>query len=77
MKETVITVRRKRREIIALIGCFIVANLVNLYAIIRYKTSYTELFTMLGYVVILTFALYFLWTVIRLIFYAFKHPKRL
>lgn len=77
MKDTVITVKRKKMEIITLIVCFIIANLINLYAIVRYKTSYTELFFMLGYVLILTFALYLLWTAIRLIFYAVKRPKRI
>ncbi|MDR1610566.1 MAG: hypothetical protein LBS08_03545 [Candidatus Symbiothrix sp.] len=77
MKDTVITVKRKKMEIITLIVCFISANLINLYAIVRYKTSYTELFFMLGYVLILTAALYILWTVIRLIFYAIKRPKHI
>ncbi|MDR0507270.1 MAG: hypothetical protein LBH32_10735 [Dysgonamonadaceae bacterium] len=77
MKDTLITVKRKKTEIVTLIICFIIANLINLYAIISYKTSYSELFTMLGYVIILTLALYVIWTVIRLIFYAFKRPKRI
>ncbi|MDR2621667.1 MAG: hypothetical protein LBC48_03685 [Dysgonamonadaceae bacterium] len=77
MKDTVITVKRKKTEIVTLIVCFIIANLINLYAIVRYKTSYTELFFMLGYVLILTVALYILWTVIRLVFYAIKRPKRI
>ena len=75
MKDTIITVKRKRIEIASLIVCFIIANLVNWYAIVHYKTSYRELFTSLGYVIILTLALYLLWTVIRLIFYAFKHKR--
>jgi hypothetical protein len=77
MKDTIITVKRKKTEIITLVICFIIANLINLYAIIRYKTSYIELLVMLGYVVILTLALYLLWTMIRLIFYAIKRPKRI
>jgi uncharacterized membrane protein YczE len=77
MKDTVITVKRKKIEIIALIVCFIIANLINLYAIIRYKTSYTELFSMLGYMLILTVALYVLWTAIRLILHVFRRPKRI
>jgi hypothetical protein len=77
MKDTVITVKRKKIEIITLIACFIIANLINLYAIVHYKTSYTELFSMLGYVLVLTVVLYVLWTMIRLIFYVFKPPKRI
>ena len=77
MKDTIITAKRKRKEIITLIVCFIIANLVNLYAIFQYKTAYTEILTSLGYVLVLTLALYVLWTVIRLIIYAIKRPKRI
>jgi hypothetical protein len=77
MKDTIITVKRKRIEIITLTVCFVIANLANLYAIIRYETAYTELLTSLGYVAVLTIALYVLWTVIRLIIYAVKRPKRI
>jgi len=76
MRDTVITSRRKKIEIATLIFCFIIANLVNWYAINRFKTSYKELFTSLGYVIILTLVLYLLWTVIRLIFNAFNNRKR-
>ncbi|MDR1631773.1 MAG: hypothetical protein LBR97_02655 [Dysgonamonadaceae bacterium] len=77
MKDTVITAKRKKTEIITLVVCFIIANLINLYAIIRYKTSYTELFSMLGYILVLTVVLYVFWTVIRLFFYVLRRPKRI
>ena len=79
MKDTVITVKRKKIEIATLIMCFIIANLINWYAIVRYKTSYIELFTSLGYVIILTLTLYFFWTVTRLFSHAIKRkrPKRI
>jgi len=76
MKDTVITAKRKKIEIAALIMCFIIANLINWYAIVRYKTSFIELLTSLGYVIVLTLALYLLWTVIRLIFYAIKRRRQ-
>lgn len=75
MKDTIITARRKKIEIATLIICFIIADLVNWYAIAHYKTSYRELFTSLGYVVVLTLALYLLWTVIRLIFHAVRRKR--
>jgi cytochrome b len=77
MKDTIITVKRKKIEIVTLIICFIVANLANLYAIIHHKTSLGELFTSLGYVVVATFVLYVVWTAIRLIFYAIRRPKHI
>lgn len=39
MKDTVLTARRKKIEIITLLVCFVLANLVNLYAIIAYNLS--------------------------------------
>lgn len=38
MKNTVITARRKKIELLTLLACFIIGNLANLYAIISYKT---------------------------------------
>jgi hypothetical protein len=79
-EDTVITAKRKKTEIITLLVCFIIANLLNLYAIIQYKTAFAELLTCLGYVAMATVALYVLWSLIRIIFYAIgnaiKHPKR-
>jgi cytochrome b len=77
MRDTSITVKRKKIEIITLIICFVVANLANLYAIVRYKTSFSELFTSLGYVVVATVVLYVIWTVIRFIFYAIRGTKHI
>lgn len=39
MKNTVITARRKKIELLTLLVCFIIGNLANLYAIISYKTA--------------------------------------
>ncbi|MCD8166242.1 MAG: hypothetical protein LUE93_09045 [Bacteroides sp.] len=72
MKDTVITARRKKRELITLLICFIIANLVNLYAIFAYDTSVKELFTSLGYVIVLALFLYGIWCLVRLAFYALK-----
>ena len=40
MKNTVITARRKKIELLTLLACFIIGNLANLYAIISYETPY-------------------------------------
>ena len=37
MKNTVITARRKKIELLTLLACFIIGNLANLYAIISYE----------------------------------------
>ncbi len=72
MKDSVITAKRKKTELLTLLLCFILANLLNLYAIIAYGTRFSELFTQLGYVLLFTIALYVLWTVLRIVFYLIK-----
>ena len=41
MKNTVITARRKKIELLTLLACFIIGNLANLYAIISYETPFS------------------------------------
>ena len=36
MKDTIVTARRKKIELITLLICFVVSNLIHLYAIIAY-----------------------------------------
>ncbi|MDH6313497.1 hypothetical protein M2137_002287 [Parabacteroides sp. PFB2-10] len=72
MKDTLITAKRKKIEIITLIVCFILANLVNLYAIISYKTPFIELLTQLGYILLFTIVLYAGWSCLRIVFYYLK-----
>ena len=72
MKDTVLTARRKKLELITLLVCFIIANLSNLYAIIAYKTPFTELITSIFYVLIFTFVLYLFWGVLRILFYGIR-----
>lgn len=71
MKDTVIiiTAKRKKTEIITGLVCFVIANLVNIYAIIEYNTSFSELYTMIGYVLAFSIAIYIVWTIIRIVFY--------
>lgn len=45
MKDTIVTARRKKTELITLLVCFVVSNLLHLYAIIAYHASFTEMIT--------------------------------
>lgn len=72
MKDTIVTARRKKIELITLLICFVVANLVHLYAVIAYRASFTEMITSIFYIVIFTFVLYALWGILRLLFYGIK-----
>lgn len=72
MKDFIITVKRKKIEIVTWLICFAIANLLNLYSIIAYNTKFIELITSIGYVVVFSIILYLLWSLIRLLFYCGK-----
>lgn len=72
MKDTILTGRRKKTELITLLVCFILANLFNLYSIIAYNTPTIEMFTSIFFVAITAVALYIAWSAIRILFYGIK-----
>lgn len=45
MKDTVITARRKRRELCIILSCYVLANIFNVWGIVKYHTPWTELLT--------------------------------
>ena len=71
MKDTIVTARRKKTELITLL-CFVVSNLLHLYAIIAYHASFTEMITSIFYIIIFTFVLYAFWGILRLLFYGIQ-----
>ena len=58
MKAIVLTPEFIKREVIFLLLSFVVANLMNIYAIISYETSWMELISSLPILIILSFVLY-------------------
>jgi hypothetical protein len=66
MKDIVITGAVIRRELWWLLAAFILANLMNVYAIVVYDTEWKELFSTLGYVVALSIVLYVFTALLRL-----------
>lgn len=72
MKDTLITARRKKIELLTLLACFIIGNLANLYAIISYKTPFSEMLTSIFYVLVFSCVLYVFWTVVRLLAYGIR-----
>ena len=72
MKDTVITGSQKKRELLTLLVCFAAAIIANVYAIIKYSSPWSELFSSIFYVLILTVVFYVLWTILRLIYYGIK-----
>ena len=72
MKNTVITARRKKIELLTLLACFIIGNLANLYAIISYETPFSEMLTSFSYVLAFSGVLYVFWTILRILFYGIR-----
>jgi uncharacterized membrane protein len=67
MKDIVFTSKRIKKEAYILLGCFAFAFILNILSIFIYKTQWFEIFTQIGYVVIITIILYFLITLGRLV----------
>ena len=72
MKNTVITARRKKIELLTLLARFIIGNLANLYAIISYETPFSEMLTSFFYVLAFSGVLYVFWTILRILFYGIR-----
>ena len=56
-----------RRELLVLLGCFVVACLVNAGAIIAYDRPWSELYSQIGFVIFITGGIYVLLAVFRLL----------
>lgn len=76
MKDTIITAAVKRRELSILLICFLVANITNWVAIIRFSAPWYEVFTQIGYVVVTTLVIYALIAMVRLAFWLIKYISR-
>lgn len=75
MKDTVITAKAKRRELWVVLGCFAAACLINVAAIVRYRTDWSEIFSQLGYVVCIAAVFYLLVWAVRLVVGLFRRRK--
>ncbi|MDR2138057.1 MAG: hypothetical protein LBP50_00670 [Tannerella sp.] len=65
MKDILITVERQKRELRWLCSAIITALLMNVFAILTYHTSWSELWTQLPWVVCIGAGLYVLSVVLR------------
>ncbi len=59
MNDIIIKGKRIKIEIYKLLICFVIANILNLFSIIKFNTKWIEIFTQLHWVLILTGVLYF------------------
>ena len=72
MKDILITSARLKKELRILLYCFVLSFLINISAIIMYKTPWFELFTQTGYVIAITLILYFIVSLFRIFFIFIK-----
>ena len=75
MKDTLITAQRKKTELLTFLVCFGVAFLLNVGCIFYYHTPFSEVFTQIGYTVVIALGFYVIWTAIRLIAWLFRKKK--
>ena len=72
MKDITISGARIKTELIYLLFCFAFAVLMNVFAIVKYNTSWSELFSQLHVVFLLSCVLYFLAAIVRMLIRAVK-----
>ena len=72
MKDLIITSKRLKKEIYIISTCFITAFLINIFSIVAFRTPWHEMFTQIGYVVVITFILYLLVAMIRAVVFLIK-----
>ena len=75
MRDTLITAHRKLVELKTAGVCLLLAVLVNIGCIIYYHTPFYEVFTQIGYTVVIALGFYVIWTAIRLIVWLFRKKK--
>lgn len=75
MRDTLITAHRKLVELKTAGVCLLLAVLLNVGCIIYYRTPFYEVFTQIGYTVVIALGFYVIWTAIRLIVWLFRKKK--
>lgn len=77
MKDIVITQKDLIRELYIILGCFVLACLVNVGAIIAYDRPWSELWSQIGFVLFIAAGVYGMLAVVRiLVFLICKLIKR-
>ena len=72
MKDITITAKQQKKELLFLLASFVLALGCNVYAIIYYNGSWSELYTEIFYVLTLTGAFYVASLLIRLLITGIK-----
>ncbi len=75
MKDIIITSKIIKREIYVWLCALIAAQLMNVYAIVKYNTQWRELYSQLGYILMLSIVLYLLIAMIRLLVHLIRKSR--
>ncbi len=67
MKDIIIRSSSLKREFWIALICILLACLINVYAIIKYDTNWSEMFSSLGFVLLIALVLYLVVGIVRLL----------
>ncbi len=70
MKDIVIKSQRIRKEIIIWLSILIITYIGNIISIIKYKTSWNELYSSVFYVLTISFIIYIIFVLFRLLLFS-------
>ena len=76
MKDLIITPKQQKAEMIWLVASFFGAVLLNFFSILWYKTNWSEIYTQILWVLLITCVLYVISVGIRLAIYLIKRLFR-
>ena len=76
MKDIVLSVKRQKTEIKLFCVCIVLAYLMNIVSIIAYGTSWSELWTQLPWMLLITCGFYGLSVVLRLLYYGIRQLRK-
>ena len=76
MKDIVLSVKRQKTEIKIFCVCIVLAYLMNIVSIIAYGTSWSELWTQLPWMLLITCGFYGLSVVLRLLYYGIRQIRK-
>lgn len=71
-KDSVITAKQKKRELIVFLICLAGAFIFNIVGIIMFKTPAKEIFTQLHYVLLVGIVIYVITGILRLIWFGLR-----
>lgn len=72
MKDIFIPSQKAKKELYILLGCFVFGFFMNIAAIMIYKTPWIEVFTQVGYVIVIAVVLYLIAALVRFLIYLIR-----